>query len=552
MKNLKIRSKMLVAFGVILVLIVVLNAISLVSQRKLSNLAVNLYDGPLCNSVSSVELTKFVGQMDASLNNMIMKKNVESTKQEYLDAQSNAQSAINYLSSNGILTDSQKSSFQSLMSEMETYANQIMTALSAGQQEQAQKAMTDGFDAPLEQAITLANQVSDLAQNSAKEFRQMAIKQADSVIILQDIIFVIIALSAVITAIKLAIDIIRPIRGLSAGMDKIVEGDFEVKLQTDSTDELGNLTVQLQSTVEHIKDYISDITYVLGHIADGNVNLSVDREYVGDFSAIKNSLNLIIDSLNNTIHQIKECCEQVKAGSQHLSNNAQILSQGSVEQSAAVENFQVSLERVSTLTAQDGENAAAVRDMSIKACEIITESNEYMDDMMSAMDDITLSSKEIAKIIKLIDDIAFQTNILALNAAVEAARAGAAGKGFAVVADEVRNLAGKSSEAAENTSVMISKAINAVDNGMGIAKKAADSISRVGDNVKAMSSYLEKIDESTELQTEAFQNMVSSIGQITTVVEANSSAAEENSAAAEELSQQALALDQLITAFQIR
>lgn len=551
MKNLKIRYKMYLGFGSILILLIVMNGFSLYNIRKTGNMVPKLYEGPHMNALSSVALVKEMYQMDASLKSMLLENSTEHDRSYYESARNAATRELEAVTAIGTLSPDKLSQLKNAIASLDSAYAEIIKLVSVSQ-EQAYEKLEQSFKPAMDTAIAVVQDLAVSANQEAEQFRDNAVKGTTWIIIVQDIMFAVIVIASMYIAIKMGRDISLPIRKLAKEMEKISRGDFNVELNNASKDEIGMLSRQLRETVDRIKTYIQDISYILGEISHGNIALEVNREYVGDFGAIKVSLNHIIDALNNTMEQIDSCCEQVQAGSANLASNSQALAQGSAEQSAAVESFQTSLNTVAELTAGDGENAARVKDLSLRTSDAVQFSNNQMQKMVVAMDDINASSQEIAKIIKIIEDIAFQTNILALNAAVEAARAGAAGKGFAVVADEVRNLASKSAEASKNTAQLIQNSMGAVENGTKIADTAATSFKEVDDNVRQMAVHLEEIDKSTNRQAEAFGQMVEMSDKITTVVITNSSAAEENSAASEELSQQANLLEHLVDKFKLK
>ncbi|MCI9136832.1 MAG: methyl-accepting chemotaxis protein, partial [Lachnospiraceae bacterium] len=222
------------------------------------------------------------------------------------------------------------------------------------------------------------------------------------------------------------------------------------------------------------------------------------------------------------------------------------------EQAAAVEELATTIAGISNQVKDTAENALEARKQSNAAGDEVEECNEQMRDMMNAMEEITRTSDEIGKIIKTIEDIAFQTNILALNAAVEASRAGIAGKGFAVVADEVRNLAGKSSEASKNTAELIESSIKAVARGTKIADSTAQSLIKVVEGVRMASDKVDQIADAAEEQASAVEQVTLGVDQISSVVQTNSATAEESAAASQELSEQADMLKQLVARFILR
>ena len=256
-----------------------------------------------------------------------------------------------------------------------------------------------------------------------------------------------------------------------------------------------------------LEDIITDASRLLSEMADGNfdVRTRAEEEYVGEFQGLLSSIRRLNRDLSITLGQINRSADQVAAGSDQVSIGAQALSQGSTEQAAAVEELATTIAGISTQVKDTAEDALKAKEQSTTAGDEAEECNRQMRDMMSAMEEITRTSDEIGKIIKTIEDIAFQTNILALNAAVEASRAGTAGKGFAVVADEVRNLASKSSAASQNTAELIESSIKAVTRGTKIADSTAQSLVKVVDEVRSASGKVDKIADAAEEQAGAIE-----------------------------------------------
>lgn len=319
-----------------------------------------------------------------------------------------------------------------------------------------------------------------------------------------------------------------------------------------SNDEIGILSQSFDNTIKRLRNYIGEISNMLEAIANGNLTAQITQEYVGDFASIRTSLNNILQKLNTTMGQIVTSAECVSGGAEQMSTASQALSDGSMEQTSAVEELQETIRAVTESVKQTAENAQRAREQVGGMGHELTEGNQKMQEMITAMGAITSSSKEIEKIIKTIEDIAFQTNILALNAAVEAARAGSAGKGFAVVADEVRNLAAKSAEASQSTSVLIGRSINAVNQGTQIADVTAKQLENVVADTHGIEETINGIASDAQTQAEAVQQIQDQIGQITNVVQTNSSTAEESAATSQELSTQASVLKQLVKTFHLR
>ncbi len=325
-----------------------------------------------------------------------------------------------------------------------------------------------------------------------------------------------------------------------------------IMTEIDSNDEIGVLSQSFDHTISRLRNYIGEISSTLEAIANGDLTAQITQEYIGDFSAIRTSLNDILQRLNSTVGQIVTSAEHVSGGAEQMSTAAQALSQGSMEQTGAVEELESTMRSVTVSVKQTAESVQHAREQVDGMGTQLTEGNQKMREMIAAMKEITDSSHEIGNIIKTIEDIAFQTNILALNAAVEAARAGTAGKGFAVVADEVRSLAAKSAEASQSTSALIGRSIAAVNQGTQIADATAKQLESVVAGAHEMVETINEISSDARTQADAVEQIQDQIGQITSVVQTNSSTAEESAATSQELSAQANLLKQLVKAFRLR
>ena len=349
-----------------------------------------------------------------------------------------------------------------------------------------------------------------------------------------------------------------PLFRLTLLAQTLEQGDFGLNQKTaitvgiDSNDEIGVLAKSFHHTINRLRDYIGEISNMLEAISGGDLTSQITQEYVGDFASIRTSLNDILERLNSTMGQIISSAEYVSGGADQMATASQALSQGSVEQTGAVEELQDTMSSVTDSVRQTAENVQHAREQAEGMGSQLTEGNQKMQEMITAMGEITNSSNEIEKIIKTIEDIAFQTNILALNAAIEAARAGAAGKGFAVVADEVRNLAAKSAEASQSTSVLIGRSIAAVNQGTQIANATGKQLENVVSGAHEIVKAINGIAMDAQTQAKAVGQIQDQIQQITNVVQTNSSTAEESAATSQELSAQANVLKQLVKTFHLR
>lgn len=322
-----------------------------------------------------------------------------------------------------------------------------------------------------------------------------------------------------------------------------------------SKDETGVLAEAAKFTVDSLNDIIGDIHRILGQMAEGNLNVHTSQGeafYIGDYSKILEYMKEINHNLSSSLSQINTAAEQVNSGSEQVSVGAQALSQGATEQAASIEELASTINVIADKTKAAALSAKNASEKTSQAGREMGEANAKLDELVRAMQEISASSDETKNIIKTIEDIAFQTNILALNAAVEAARAGAAGKGFAVVADEVRNLAGKSAEAASNTTALIEGTVAAIERGSLLVGDVADKMNAVAESAGEVARINDEIEKESISIADSSEQITIGIDQISVVVQTNSATAEESAAAAEELSGQSVMLKELVGAFTLR
>lgn len=313
--------------------------------------------------------------------------------------------------------------------------------------------------------------------------------------------------------------------------------------------EVGELAEALASAVRILDSYIADISEMMKEMSEGNFGYSSKVDYRGDFISIGHSAKTLHDKMREVVSSINLSANEVYSSSEQISNISGIIADGTSKQAAASEELSASIAEISEGINFTAKNVVKTMEISHMSLATVNNQSTQIKDMLTAMGNIEESTGEISKIIKTIEDIAFQTNILALNAAVEAARAGAAGKGFAVVADEVRNLANKSAEAAKNTSVLIESCIEAVNNGSEMAHKTAEAMNTVVENVNNTNKLIDDINEQTAKQATAVSQVKSGIDSISEVVQQNSATAEESAANCQELNSQAMNLREQISIF---
>ena len=362
----------------------------------------------------------------------------------------------------------------------------------------------------------------------------------------------------------IAAAVAEPIRCLEIALREMEKGNFDLE-SVDAVIESNGVTAAashykgvfnivvkaIDTSFINVSSYINEVSEVLAKMAQGNLTVQITRDYIGDFVAIKDSINNISTTLNKTMSEISSSAAQVLSGANQISASATNLANGASEQASSVEELNASIDMINQQTKQNADDAKAASTLSDESTQNAQKGNESVNQMLEAMIKIKESSSNISRIIKAIQEIAFQTNLLALNASVEAARAGEHGKGFSVVAEEVRNLAARSQLAATESTELIEDSINHVDIGSGIAETTAEALNSIVVSANEVLQVIDGIAVSSRDQAEAIAQVVTGLEQISAVVQSNSAVSEETAAAAEELNSQAELLRQLVAYFKL-
>ncbi len=395
------------------------------------------------------------------------------------------------------------------------------------------KTLANETEEKLNTLITMLSEESDKQSNRA----ELSMNVLTSISVGVAALAVIIAIAYALVLIK---NIIAPVKKLSIAAKKMALGDVDVDCEKINDDDLGELMDNFKIMINGIRGQVD----VANEIAKGDLTVVADVR--SDQDVLGKSFQRILTDNNRILGGIKESTSQVTVGAEQVASASQSLAQGSTEQASALQEVTASMAEIAEHTKANAEQASEADDLVRNVKETAIDGNGQMKAMIGAMNDINESSETISKIIKVIDDIAFQTNILALNAAVEAARAGVHGKGFAVVAEEVRSLAAKSASAASETQEMIEDIIRKIGHGSKLAEETAVSLNEIVEAIDKIVSLIGSIAVASNDQATSVSQIDQAISQVSQVVQTNSATSEECAAASEELSNQVANLRTMI------
>ena len=559
MKNLKMNKKITLAFGVVIACFFIAVIFCIMGMRTTSSRYETFYH---VRHEATMRARNMRVQLQSGVKNITL-STVEDDPVKTIELITEAQTNFD-----AIQTEMSwfEHDFDGDISLLETFKSKLDTAAgyrdkiielsrqnTDASRQEAQRILIDNYNPVAVEAgqivLQFTNQQNDIAEgnfNSAMNSQRIQMT-------LSITISAIAVAFAVVMAVMLIRAVVVPVQEMQQLMEDMEEGHLDVVAKYESRDELGMLANSIRATLKFLQDVIGDVDYLLTGFGNGDFTVStrIGEKYVGDYKSLLTSMSKLKENLSGTLSQINQSADQVSAGSDQVSSGAQALSQGATEQASSVEELAATINEISNNIEQNAKNAELASTNSEHVKEQAEESGKRMQEMLSAMEDISNTSGEIGKIIKTIEDIAFQTNMLSLNAAVEAARAGAAGKVFAVVADEVRNLAAKSADASKNTSALIEGALQAVERGTKIANETASALNDVVSGVGDVAATIDQISSASKDQSDAVRQVTLGIDQIPSVVHTNSATAEESAAASEELSGQAQILKNLVGQFRL-
>ena len=427
----------------------------------------------------------------------------------------------------------------------------LILEMAAGYLFPAPAAVLDECSPALTELASIAQEIDTVTTQERDKQEQSTLVMLNVYIAVLAAFFVLALVFGLAVALKTTGIITKAVSQIRTAAEGLSRGDLKVHVDYQGGNEFGELAQRLNFSFQELSKYVDTIDNGMTEFSAGNFTYECPIQFLGDFAHIQASIENFQEKMRSTLGELETSSAQVSAGAEQVADGAQALAQGATQQASSVEELSASIADISNHISDTAVFSQKADQLGQESREIVNKGKEEMEQLLSSIQEIAHASNNIQSIIKVINDIAFQTNILALNAAVEAARAGNAGKGFAVVADEVRSLAQKSTDAAKETTGLIKNSLQHVSHGEEIARRTNAAFNDVATASENILDMIAKIAQASQEQADAISQISVGIDQISAVVQTNSATSEESAAASEELSSQANLMKELLSTFQV-
>lgn len=557
LNNMKIQKRLILCFVIVVILASISGVLGIILLMNADN---NYSHALIENGFSQGEIGSFntyLNKGGAVVRDIIVlteEQDIKASLAELEEIQTQTNDALEKMKLN-CQTAEELSYIKEIEEKLPLYRelrNQVTDLGLANHNEEALELFRTKARPVLNEIMTAAEGLKDLNVTLGNEVSaSLTLQSYITILIILAVIVTTMCLS-VLFAVKIAKAFSEPILMVRDASMQLAQGNLDIQLQIDTTDEVGEMSQSFIEATSMMKGIIQEVSSILAEIAANNFDVSIVSEFKGDFKEMQTALDTIVQSLSETMQQINEASSQVAIGAGQMSESAQSLAEGATEQAGAVEELTATIENVTSESEEGAQKATKAYEQAKEYEQEAEIGNEEMKQLIQAMEHISDKSKKIENIIAEIEDIASQTNLLSLNASIEAARAGEAGKGFAVVADQIGKLAADSAKSAVNTRELISSSIEEIESGNLITKRTSEALEKVIEGIKILAETSRSSSEASSLQAATMRQVEQGVEQISSVIQTNSAAAQETSATSEELAAQSQNLKALVDQFKLK
>jgi methyl-accepting chemotaxis protein len=549
--NMKIMTKLLLGFIIVAAIAGAVGFFGVTNLLKLDKMDTILYEENVIGILSMAKIKEAYLEVRLNGRRIVTRNNKDSQMKDLADSKKFMEEyekyAIGYektisVEEDRIMFNDMKEKYKSYIGVVE----ELEKGVAAGKDNNELQKILSTYAGYGDQVGEIIHKLFEFNVKQAKERSDLNTATASKAITTMILLVIGAVILSIVLGTILALAISRPINKLAEAGKKLAIGDINIDIKSTTTDEIGILTKSFEELIEATKEQAN----IIQKIADGDISVSIRVRSESDI--VNKKIEQMLNTNNSIFGEIRKAAEQVNSAAEQVAQGSTALAQASTEQSATVEEITATVEEIASQSKENASGARSANELASEARVSSETGSTQMKNMMHSMEEINEASRSISKIIKVIDDIAFQTNILALNAAVEAARAGSHGKGFAVVAEEVRNLAARSAKAASETTDLIESTIAKVNTGTKIATETADALSIINEKIGKVTGMIEEIATSSGEQATAVAQVSLAVTQVSAAIQTNSATAEESAAASEELSAQSTLLKQSVAIFRLK